>query len=43
MGIWLGVWLMRRLSQEVFYRVAYAMLALVGMKLLWDGVRGLAA
>jgi hypothetical protein len=34
---------MRRLSQEVFYRVAYAMLALVGMKLLWDGVRGLAA
>jgi uncharacterized membrane protein YfcA len=42
-GIALGVWLMRRLSQEVFYRVAYAMLALVGVKLLWDGVRGLAA
>jgi uncharacterized membrane protein YfcA len=42
-GIVLGVWLMRRLSQEVFYRVAYTMLALVGAKLLWDGVRGLAA
>jgi hypothetical protein len=42
-GIWLGVWLMRRLSQDLFYRVAYTMLALVGMKLLWDGVRGLSA
>jgi len=42
-GIWLGVWLMRRLSQDVFYRVAYTMLTLVGMKLLWDGARALAA
>jgi uncharacterized protein len=42
-GIGLGVWLMRRMSQELFYRVAYAMLVLVGAKLLWDGVRGLAA
>jgi uncharacterized protein len=42
-GIWLGVWLMRRLSQDLFYRVAYTMLALVGMKLLWDGARGLCA
>jgi uncharacterized membrane protein YfcA len=40
-GIWLGVWLMRRLSQVVFYRVAYVMLTLVGLKLLWDGARGL--
>ncbi len=42
-GIWLGVWLMRRLSQELFYRIAYTMLVIVGLKLLWDGVRGLAA
>jgi uncharacterized membrane protein YfcA len=42
-GIWLGVWLMRRLSQELFYRIAYAMLAIVGAKLLWDGARALAA
>ena len=42
-GIWLGVWLMRRLSQDLFYRIAYAMLVIVGLKLLWDGVRGLAA
>jgi uncharacterized membrane protein YfcA len=41
-GIWLGVWLMRRLSQDLFYRLAYAMLAIVGAKLLWDGARGLA-
>lgn len=43
LGIVAGVWLMRRLSQAVFYRVAYAMLAVVGMRLLWDGARGLAA
>jgi hypothetical protein len=42
-GILLGVWLMRRLSQDVFYRVAYATLAIVGAKLLWDGTRGLVA
>lgn len=41
LGIVLGVWLMRWLSQELFYRIAYAMLVLAGMKLLWDGVRGL--
>jgi len=43
LGIVAGVWLMRRLSQDIFYRVAYTMLAIVGMKLLWDGARGLAA
>lgn len=43
LGIVAGVWLMRRLSQDIFYRVAYAMLAFVGMKLLYDGLRSLAA
>ncbi len=43
LGILLGVWMMRRLSQALFYRIAYGMLALVGVKLLWDGARGLAA
>jgi uncharacterized membrane protein YfcA len=42
-GIVTGVWLMRRMSQTFFYRIAYTMLAIVGVKLLWDGVRGLAA
>jgi len=40
-GIGLGVWMLRRLPQEGFYRIVYAMLGLVGVKLLWDGVRGL--
>ena len=41
LGIWLGVALMRRLSQELFYRVCYGLLAVVGAKLLWDGIAGL--
>ena len=41
LGIWLGVTLMRRLSQEVFYSVCYGLLLLVGAKLLWDGWHGL--
>lgn len=40
-GIWLGVILMRRLSQDLFYRVCYWILAVVGVKLLWDGIAGL--
>ncbi|HYC38392.1 MAG TPA: sulfite exporter TauE/SafE family protein [Usitatibacter sp.] len=40
-GIWLGITLMRRLSQETFYRVCYALLLVVGAKLLWDGARAL--
>jgi uncharacterized protein len=36
-GIWLGVSLMRRLSEVLFYRICYAILAVVGVKLLWDG------
>lgn len=37
-GIWTGVVLMRRLSQELFYRVCYGLLLVVGVKLLWDGI-----
>lgn len=39
-GILLGIWLVKRLSQAFFYRLAYVLLMLVGVKLLWDGVRG---
>lgn len=42
-GIALGVWLQRRMSQALFYRVAYALLAIVGAKLLYDGTRALLA
>lgn len=35
-GIWLGVWLHRRVSERAFYRVSYALLFLTGVKLIWD-------
>jgi uncharacterized membrane protein YfcA len=38
-GVWLGVWLTRRVDGAVFYRVAYAGMAATGIKLLWDGLR----
>jgi uncharacterized membrane protein YfcA len=37
-GIWLGVNLMRRLPEALFYRICYAILAVVGVKLIWDGI-----
>ena len=42
LGIWIGVTLMRRLSEDLFYRICYALLLIVGAKLLWDGVAALA-
>ena len=37
-GIGLGVFLMRRTSERLFYRIAYALLLVVGVKLAWDGI-----
>jgi uncharacterized membrane protein YfcA len=37
-GVWLGVWLVRRVSSRTFYGVAYAGMFLTGAKLLWDGL-----
>lgn len=37
---YIGVWLVRRVSQEVFYRVTYACVFLVSLKLMYDGVMG---
>lgn len=36
-----GAWIVRRLRAEVFYPFTYAMTALVGVKLVWDGLAGL--
>lgn len=41
-GVAAGVWLHRRASDEAFFRVAYLFLFLVGLKLIRDGVAGLA-
>jgi uncharacterized protein len=39
LGVWLGVWLTRRVDGSLFYRVAYTGMAATGIKLLWDGLR----
>lgn len=36
-GVLMGVWLLKRISQDAFYKFLYTMIFLVGIKLLWDG------
>ncbi len=38
LGVWLGVWLTRRIRPTWFYRLAYSGMFLAGTKLLWDGL-----
>jgi len=40
LGIWLGVYLHRRISDRVFFQVNYGLLFATGLKLLYDAVRG---
>jgi len=40
-GIGIGVWLHRLVSDQLFFRIAYTMLFLVGVKLAWDGIGGI--
>jgi uncharacterized membrane protein YfcA len=40
-GIGLGVWLHKRVSDRIFFQVVYTMLFFVGLKLVYDGVVGL--
>ena len=35
-----GVWLVRRVSGERFYRIVYLLMIVAGAKLLWDGIAG---
>jgi hypothetical protein len=35
-----GVWLVRRIDAEKFYRIIYALLVVVGLNLIWEGTRG---
>jgi uncharacterized membrane protein YfcA len=37
-SILMGVWLHNRVSEKLFFGVAYASLFLVGTKLMWDGI-----
>lgn len=38
LGVWAGVWLVRRTDPRWFYALAYAGMAATGVKLLWDGL-----
>lgn len=40
-GIYVGLWMQRRIDARWFYRLIYALLFLTGTKLLYDGVTGL--
>jgi hypothetical protein len=42
-GVRLGVYLHHRVSETAFYRVAYTLLFLTGIRLIYDGLRGLLA
>ena len=39
LGVWAGVWLLRRTDPAWFYRLAYAGMFVTGAKLLWDGLK----
>jgi uncharacterized membrane protein YfcA len=39
LGVWAGVWLVRRVDATWFYRLAYVGMGLTGLKLCWDAVR----
>jgi uncharacterized membrane protein YfcA len=41
-GIYAGQWLQRRIDVRWFYRVIYSLLFITGVKLLYDGMTGLA-
>lgn len=41
LGIWLGVRFHRMLSDRLFYALCFVFLSLTGVKLIWDGMRGL--
>ncbi|HXZ68545.1 MAG TPA: sulfite exporter TauE/SafE family protein [Alphaproteobacteria bacterium] len=40
-GMMLGIWLHNIIPEKPFYRVCYAMVLVVGIKLLWDAIAGL--
>ena len=36
----LGIWLVRKTPTEMFYRIAYVLMFLISLVLLWQGARG---
>ncbi|MEO6013069.1 MAG: sulfite exporter TauE/SafE family protein [Devosia sp.] len=39
-GVALGVYLVRRISAKAFYQIAYVLILLLGIKILYDGIAG---
>ena len=37
-GVWLGVWGVKRLPMQIFYIIIYSLVFIVGLKLLYDGL-----
>ena len=37
-GVLFGAWLVKHIDQQLFYRILYALIFSVGLKLLWDGL-----
>jgi len=40
-AVWIGVWLVRRVDPGAFYRLMYAAVFVVSLKLIWDGAGAL--
>ncbi|MFY9514245.1 MAG: sulfite exporter TauE/SafE family protein, partial [Rubrivivax sp.] len=38
-GVWIGLYLIKRVSPKLFYRLFNAGMLLTGLKLVWDGLR----
>lgn len=39
-GVYLGIWMQKHVSDALFYRLLYVLLLVTGVKLTWDGVVG---
>ncbi|RKQ72097.1 hypothetical protein DES40_1434 [Litorimonas taeanensis] len=37
-GVWIGIWAVKRVNQTVFYRIIYALIFITGLKLIFDGL-----
>ena len=38
LGIWLGIWLHKRISEKTFFQISYLLLFFSGVKLIWDAL-----
>ena len=39
-GVYVGIWLQKRVPDALFYQLLYALLLVTGLKLSWDGIVG---